>query len=168
MRSTLFASLLLLLGCSTAASRTSEASGEVSDSTVRPSKGGENHGDEQRVLSAVQAFFDVIASRDQQAGARLTVPEGVFVSVRLEDGRRSVRHFSNAEWLEGLGSGTEAYREAFDGEPTVLLEGDVAVVWAPYVFEIDGERSHTGTDAFTLLRTDEGWKVTGGAYTVVR
>lgn len=125
-------------------------------------------GDEAAVLDTVQAFFDVIASGDAEAGAHLTVPEGVFVSVRVEDGRRVLRHFNNAEWVAGLSSRTEEKRESFDGEPTVLIEGDVAVVWTRYVFEIDGEVSHTGVDAFDLVRTDEGWKIAGGAYSVVR
>ncbi len=146
MRATfLLGGLLLLGGC---------AATSVSD-------------DEDAVLDTVQAFFDVIASRDPEAGARLTVPDGVFVSVRIEDGRRTLRHFSNAEWIEGMPSRTEESREAFDGAPTVLVEGDVAVVWARYVFEVDGELSHTGVDAFNLVRTDEGWKIAGGAYTVI-
>jgi len=46
------------------------------------------------------------------------------------------------------------YREAFDGRPTVLVEVDVAVVWTRYVFEIDGESSHTGT-----RRLRNGWNL---------
>ena len=124
--------------------------------------------DEREVLATVQAFFDVIASRDAEAGARLTIPEGVFVSVRMQEGQKVLRHFDNAEWLRELPSGTSADREAFVGAPRVLIEGDVAVVWGRYVFEVDGEHSHVGVDAFNLLRTVDGWKIAGGAYSVVR
>lgn len=124
--------------------------------------------DEREVLETVQAFFDVIASRDAEAGARLTIPEGVFVSVRMQDGRKVVRHFDNAQWLAELPAETSEEREAFDGEPTVLIEGDVAVVWGRYTFDVDGQRSHGGVDAFNLLRTQDGWQISGGAYTVVR
>jgi len=124
--------------------------------------------DERAVLEVVQAFFDVIESKDAEAGARLVVPEGVFVSVRLEEGRRVVRHFSNARWLEGLARDVRPMREAFEGEPEVRVDGDVALVRAPYVFEVDGQRSHAGVDLFTLVRTEDGWKVAGGAYSVVR
>lgn len=50
----------------------------------------------------------------------------------------------------------------------MLIEGDAAVVWGRHGFEVDGELSHVGVDAFHLLRTEEGWKVAGGAYSVVR
>lgn len=124
--------------------------------------------EERSALDAVHAFFDVIASHDAEAGARLTLPEGVFVNVRVEDDRQVVKHFSNAEWLAKQPSETRRLHEAFDGTPTVLVDGDAAVVWGRYVFDVDGERSHRGVDAFNLIRTDEGWKIAGGVYTVVR
>jgi ketosteroid isomerase-like protein len=124
--------------------------------------------DERDALDTVRAFFDVIASKDAEAGARILVPEGVFVNVRVEDGRRTLRHFTSAEWLAQLPDATEEWLEAFEGRPTVLVQGDAAVVWGRYRFEVDGELSHTGTDAFNLLRTDEGWKIAGGVYTVER
>ena len=37
---------------------------------------------------------------------------------------------------------------------------------APYDFHRDGEFSHCGVDAFTLVRTESGWKISGGVYTV--
>ena len=73
-------------------------------------------------VATAQAFFDVIASRDVEAGRQLVIPDGVFVSVREVDGRRVVRHFSNAEWLERLPTQTQSYYEAFDGPPEVLVE----------------------------------------------
>ena len=145
--------LLLLLACSCSS----------------PSQGSAPDADERAVLETVEAFFDVIATRDVAAGARLALPQSVFVNVRVEDGQRTVKHFSNAEWLAGMSAQSRrAMREAFDGAPTVLIEGDVAVVWGRYIFEVNGERSHTGVDAFNLIRTDDGWKIAGGAYTVVR
>jgi len=122
--------------------------------------------DEQACIDAVQTFFDVIATSDVDAGAALTVPDGVFVNVREQDGARSLGSFSNADWLAGMGTREGELFEAFDGVPTVLVDGDVAVVWTRYLFDVDGARSHTGTDAFTLVRTDEGWKIAGGVYSL--
>jgi hypothetical protein len=45
-------------------------------------------------------------------------------------------------------------------------DGDLATVWAPYDFHRNVQFSHCGTDAFDLLRTADGWRLTGGAYTV--
>ena len=36
----------------------------------------------------------------------------------------------------------------------------------PYDFWIDGKFSHCGIDAFDLIKTEEGWKLAGGVYTI--
>ena len=51
-------------------------------------------------------------------------------------------------------------------DATVLVHGPLAQVWTPYDFHADGEFSHCGVDAFTLIKTSEGWRVSGVAYTV--
>ena len=122
----------------------------------------------QAVLGTVQGFFDFIATRDPELGAEVLLPEGVFVTVRESNGKRQVRTFTNAQSIERMCAATPQMREAFVGEPRVMVEGNVATVWARYVFEIDGKLSHTGVDAFNLVRTEGGWKICGGAYTVIR
>lgn len=124
--------------------------------------------DQDEVLAVVQAFFDVIETRDAERGAEIALPEAVFTSVRSADGQRVVRHTTTAQFLASLGQGDDQYLEDFVGTPTVLVEGDVATVWTEYFFDINGERSHTGIDAFNLVRTDDGWKLSGAAYSVVR
>ena len=124
--------------------------------------------DERAVLETVQAFFAVIESKDVAVGARVAIPEGVFVNVGLEDGARTLKHFTNAEWLARLPEDSRLMREEFEGEPIVLINGDIAVVWGRYTFEVDGKRNHTGQDVFNLIRTEEGWKISGGAYSVER
>lgn len=124
--------------------------------------------DRAAVLEVAQAFFDVIASREAEAAAQLVVPGGAIVDVRRTDGVPQLRSRSNTSFLEGMDGEPRDYLEVWDGEPTVLIDGDLAVVWGRYVFEVDGQRSHVGTDAFCLVRTEDGWRVAGGAYSVER
>ena len=118
------------------------------------------------MVDTVQRFFDAMADRDVKTSRRVLLPEGVFVSIRKEDGTRLLRHFTNAAYLEGLATRTGDVLERMN-DPIVLIDGDVATVWAEYEFLKDGKLSHTGFDAFNLIRTDDGWKITGGAYTVL-
>ena len=53
-------------------------------------------------------------------------------------------------------------------QPQVRVHKDIAAVWAPYDFWLDGTFSHCGIDSFELVRTPSGWKLTGGIYTVER
>jgi hypothetical protein len=124
--------------------------------------------DREAILQVVQAFFDTMTARDADAAERLLIAEGVFVSVRIdpETRARSIRKSSNAEYVAQLRTGAEILRETmFD--PLVLVEGDVATVWTRYTFERSGALSHTGYDAFNLVRTPQGWKIAGGVYSVV-
>lgn len=120
------------------------------------------------VLGTVQAFFDAMTTRDAVAAERTVIPDGTFVNLRFENGTRRVKHFTNREWLDGLSKPGPHLGERFVEPPTVLVDGDVATVWGRYEFTLDGRVSHTGVDALTLLRTPDGWRIAGGAYTVLR
>lgn len=124
--------------------------------------------DRAAVLATVQAFFDAMHARDAHAAARTLVADGAFVNTRVEDGRRVEKHFSNREWIERLPREQSLLLETLRGSPTVLVAGDLATVWCAYDFSIDGKPSHAGVDAFNLVRTDAGWRISGGAYSVVR
>lgn len=124
--------------------------------------------DRSAILDVVQAFFDTMAARDADAAAKLLIPAGVFVNVRPDPatGARVMRHFTNADYVAQLRMDSEVVRERMV-DPLVLQEGDVATVWTRYTFERSGALSHTGFDAFNLVRTAEGWKIAGGVYSVV-
>jgi hypothetical protein len=122
---------------------------------------------EEEVLSTVQRFFDAMATRDTESAGEVLVPEGVFVSIRTVDGERVVRSATNQEFLDNLATSKGEWLERmWDAE--VRVEGDLATVWTPYDFYLDGEFSHCGVDAFNLLRIEGVWKIVGGSYTVER
>ncbi len=41
----------------------------------------------------------------------------------------------------------------------VQIDGNLAHVWTPYEFWLNDEFSHCGANAFTLAKTDDGWKI---------
>ena len=117
------------------------------------------------VLKTVQAFFDTMTARDV-AGARAVLqPQGRFHAMRMNDGRPEVRAFANEEYFADLQAAKTTMRERI-WNPEVRVHGLIATVVAPYDFWIDGKLSHCGTDAFDLIKTEEGWKLAGGVYTV--
>jgi hypothetical protein len=50
--------------------------------------------------------------------------------------------------------------------PEVRISGDLAVVSGRYTFYVGDNFSHCGTDTFNLVRTDAGWKIAQGAFTL--
>ena len=41
----------------------------------------------------------------------------------------------------------------------VQIDGNLAQVWTPYEFWLNGTFSHCGANAFTLVSTDTGWRI---------
>lgn len=41
----------------------------------------------------------------------------------------------------------------------VQIDGNLAHVWTPYEFWLNGTFSHCGANAFTIGKTDDGWKI---------
>jgi hypothetical protein len=119
----------------------------------------------EAVLKVVQAFFDTMAAKDIDGARKVLQPQGRFHAMRMRDGKPDVRAFSNEEYFADLKASKQAMRERM-WTPEVRIHGLIATVWTPYDFWIDGKFSHCGIDAFDLIRTEEGWKIAGGTYTI--
>ena len=113
-------------------------------------------------LGAVDALFDAMAKHDVEASRKLIVPGASFVVVK-PDGAVAMEH--DTDYLDSLATHKEAFRERI-WNAQVTVQGDIAQVWAPYDFHLDGKLSHCGIDSFSMVRTAEGWRVAGVSYTV--
>ena len=116
------------------------------------------------VLQALQVFFDTMTARDVEGARKILEPQGRFNAMRTRDGKTEPRGFSNEEYLADLKASKQTMRERI-WNPEVRVRGPIATVWAPYDFWIDGKYSHCGIDAFDLVKTAEGWKISGGVFT---
>jgi|SRR5687767_3687324 len=118
--------------------------------------------DRDAVLKVVQAFFDTMTAKDVDGARDILVPQGRFHAMRAGAEPRSL---SNEEYLAQLQASKQTMRERI-WNPEVRVHGPIATMWAPYDFWIDGKFSHCGIDAFDLIKTDKGWKIAGGTYTI--
>lgn len=115
--------------------------------------------EEAAVLAPIQAMFAGLAARDGAAILAQTRTEGgATVAVEKPDGSRSIRHLSWAEFTGGIKPGPEKFEERLS-TPAIEVDGDIAMVWSPYVFLIDGKAHHCGINHFDLLRENGSWKV---------
>lgn len=122
-------------------------------------------GEHAAVLKAVQVFFDTMTARDVEGARKILQPQGRFTAMRMRDGKPDPHAFANEEYFADLQASKQTMRERI-WNPEVRIAGLVATVTAPYDFWIDGKFSHCGTDAFQLIKTEDGWKLAGGVYTV--
>jgi hypothetical protein len=115
--------------------------------------------EEAGVMVPIDALLVALAARDGQAILAQVRPDGsATVAEEKPDGTRSVRRTSWPDFAASIRPGSERYVERLT-DPAVDIDGDIAMVWSPYVFTIDGKVSHCGTDHFDMVREAGRWKI---------
>jgi Putative lumazine-binding len=117
--------------------------------------------DEQAVLAPIQAMFDGMAKRDAAAIKEPTLPGGVMVLMR--DGKPTQMTFEDFATRVGKPGKNQIEERIHD--PLVRIDNDLAVVWAPFDFLVDGKIDHCGTDLFNMVRKDGKWLIASVADT---
>lgn len=120
---------------------------------------------ERAVIETVQAFFDAMAAKDGATLQALLVSDGRVTSFRDDSG---VPRISEQGAMAASIADAEARFLERMWDPTVLVHGPIAQLWAPYDFWVDGEFSHCGVDSFTLVRAEGRWRIANMTYTVER
>ncbi len=123
--------------------------------------------EEKAVIAAVQSFFDAMAEHDTSAARAVLMPEGQLFSVRGKGEDVIVRTTKHLVFLQQFAGMNEDLLERM-WNPQVLIHRRIATLWTEYDFHRNGKFSHCGVDSFSLIKTDEGWKIVGAVYTVER
>ncbi|MFQ5690525.1 MAG: nuclear transport factor 2 family protein [Gemmatimonadota bacterium] len=113
---------------------------------------------EEEVLSVVRALFDAMRARDSAAVRAVFNEDARLVTTIDRAGVPAVRLSTIDGFVEVIASATADLDERIR-DPEVRIDDDLATVWTPYAFFLDGEFSHCGVDAFLLTRTRDGWKI---------
>jgi hypothetical protein len=117
--------------------------------------------EQQAVLAPITQLFDGMAKRDAAMIKKPLLSGGTMVLMR--EGKPSQMTFE--DFADRIGKpGTTHIQERIH-DPLVRIDHDLAVVWAPFEFLVDGKVDHCGTDLFNLVRTDGKWVIASVADT---
>lgn len=111
--------------------------------------------EQQAVLAPITQLFDGMAKRDAAAIKKPLLSGGTMVLMR--DGKPSQMTFEDFAARVAKPGTTQIQERIHD--PLVRIDHDLAVVWAPFEFLVDGKVDHCGTDLFNLVRTDGKWVI---------
>lgn len=109
------------------------------------------------VLTPIQRLFAAFESGDSVAVLRLVYPEGRVTATGERASGSGVRQFSWTEFAKRVTPDARFQERISD--PAIEVDGDVAMVWAPFVVRINGKVSNCGFDHFDLVREQGVWKV---------
>jgi ketosteroid isomerase-like protein len=117
-----------------------------------------NEADRTAVLAPIDALFAAFEAGDAAAMLRQVYPDGrVTASGLRADGVANLRQQSWTQFAERIRPDS-AFQERID-DPTIAIDGDIAMVWAPFVVRVGGRVANCGYDHFDLVRENGAWKV---------
>jgi len=121
--------------------------------------------DSAAVLATIDKMFAALTAKDPAGIEAVTLPEGNATGATVAaDGTPSVRTSKWADFSKRIAGipGTPVERNI---GPHVHVDGDIAMVWTPFVFTLDGKLSHCGINHFDLVRKAGEWKILNVTWT---
>jgi len=112
--------------------------------------------EEKAVLAPFQALLDGLAKHDRAAMREQLLPGGM--ATLLRNGQPVQLHFD--AFVERLPLTGPPIEERIH-DPLVHIDDDVAVIWTPYDFLVEGKVDHCGTDIVNLVKRDGRWLISG-------
>jgi hypothetical protein len=111
------------------------------------------------VLAAVDRIFEGMRTASPSMVREVFAADARFAVLDARSGAARVMVQGVDGWIGSIGESDGRWDErTYDVEARV--DGDMASVWAPYTFYLDGAVRHCGINSIELLRDAEGWKVT--------
>ncbi len=113
------------------------------------------------MLAPIQAMFEGMTRRDPAAIQKPVLPGGSMVLMR--DGKATQMTFE--AFAQQVGKPGRQHIEERIHDPLIRIDNDLAVVWAPFEFLVDGKVDHCGTDLFNMVRQNGNWIIASVADT---
>lgn len=122
--------------------------------------------DERAVMGVVTRLFDAMRTRDTAAIRASFLPGAELTSSAVRNGQPTVQRDSVGSWIASVaGAPPGLLLDERLHAPRVSVSDGLATVWVEYDLYAGERFSHCGVDAFILVRTAEGWKISSVADT---
>lgn len=115
--------------------------------------------DEAGALIAVERIFEGMRTANSEMVREVFAVDARFAVLSARDGPATVAIRSVDGWIDSIGDSEGRWNEQIY-DVDVRVDGNMASIWAPYTFYLDGAVRHCGINSIELLHDAEGWKVT--------
>ena len=113
--------------------------------------------EEQAVLAPINQLFAALEAGDSAGVLRVVYPDGRVTAVGTLRTGNGLRQESWTQFAARLKPG-EGFRESIS-DPAIEIDGDIAMIWAPFVVRVGAKVGNCGVDHFDLVRANGAWKV---------
>lgn len=123
---------------------------------LAPFAGAESASDKE-ILAPIHALIAAFDAGDAAAMLRQVHPEGRVTATGARQSGTGLRKQTWAEFAERVKPDSTFQERLFDLR--IDVDGDIAMVWAPFVVSVKGKVTNCGVDLFDLVRDAGTWKV---------
>jgi hypothetical protein len=116
---------------------------------------------EADITTVVQSLFDAMKSHDADKARNLFATGATMTAIRP---KAKPVNSTGDDFASRLATAKDAWLERM-WEPKVMVHGDIAMLWAPYDFHLNGKFHHCGIDLVNLAKLEGVWKITSISYT---
>ena len=119
------------------------------------------------VMATVERFLHAINTGDVDLMAEVSRSDSMnYTRIQKSDGTFYTKARPQTNFLEKKENQPVFFERIWS--PTILVDEQIAAVWAPYDFHVNGKFSHCGIDLFNLLFEDGRWKIANSSWTVIK
>jgi Putative lumazine-binding len=111
--------------------------------------------EKKAVLASFQAMLDGLGKRDKAAMSAHMLPGGSATLMR----KGKPMQMSFEALTDRLSEPGKETREERVHDAVVMIDDDVAIIWAPFEFLIEGKVDHCGRDIASMVRVDGQWLI---------
>ena len=113
-------------------------------------------GDEQAVLNAANGLLAAFNTGNAADIMRWVYPDGRVTGTGTFPNRTGIRSES---WTQFTQRAADSSFQESISDPAIEVDGDAAMIWAPFVVRVGGKVHNCGFDHFDLVRENGAWKV---------
>jgi hypothetical protein len=128
--------------------------------SINPALAQKTTSETDAVQKSVTTFFDGMRQGDSALVRRTLAPGAVFHGISGRPGQPPALQTERiGDFLKAVGT---PHPEVWDERvqfSQVLIDANLASVWAPYEFYLGSKFSHCGYDSFQLVKLADGWKI---------
>ncbi|MBD2701143.1 nuclear transport factor 2 family protein [Spirosoma sp. BT702] len=115
--------------------------------------------DETAVKTTINTMFQAMQKADSSMLKPLFTPSARLQTVVNKQGDVSVRDEAIAGFINSIGKAKAGALDERLSGMEIKIDAEMATAWTPYVFYYQGNKSHCGVNAFTLVKMGGNWKI---------
>jgi hypothetical protein len=116
--------------------------------------------DEQDARQVVDKLFTGMRNSDSTAVRSVFTKQCTLTSISKNAADSTVVHKGTVDsFVKAVGMPHKDQWDERIYDVKVVVDGPMAVVWAPYKFYLGEKFSHCGVNVFNLIKTGTGWKI---------